>query len=443
MKETLIKMLHNNEYTKIKELLETTNNVDISGWLDELPKEEMAVLYRLLDKDDAVDVFSYMESDTQEELIGALSDKELSEVIQNLFLDDAVELVSEMPAVLVKRILKTAGQEQRKWINEMLKYPEDSAGSMMTIEFVDLQSDMSVQEAFDRIRYTGVDKETIYTCYVTDNQRKLLGVITVKALLLAALEDKIENIMETTVICANTHQDKEVVAQMFEKYDFLAMPVVDMEERLVGIITIDDAIDVLIEETTEDFEIMAAMKPSEDTYFKTSVLNHAKNRIIWLLILMLSATITGGIILHYQEAFANVPILVAFIPMLMDTGGNCGAQTSTLIIRGLAIGEVQLSDIAKCWWKEMQVSTIVGIILAVVNGIRILVQYQDILLAIVVGITLVCTVVIAKSLGCILPLVAKRFKFDPAIMAAPMITTIVDACSILIYFNVAILLMGI
>lgn len=443
MKEMVMELLNNKQYAKLKILLESTNNVDISVCLDQLNKEEMAIVFRLLDKDDAVEVFSHMESDTQERLIHVLSDKELSEVTQNLFIDDAVDLISEMPAVVVKRILKTAGSKQRRWINELLKYPEDSAGSIMTIEFVDLKRTMTVQEAFDRIRKTGVDKETIYTCYVTDEARHLVGVVTVKALLLAQMDEPIEEVMETGVIKVNTHQDKETVVNMFDKYDFLAMPVVDMEDRLVGIITVDDAMDVMHEEVAEDFEKMAAMKPSEDGYFKTPVLVHAKNRIVWLLVLMLSAAITGTIITHYQEAFASLPILVAFIPMLMDTGGNCGSQTSTLIIRGLATEEIVMKDVLRCWWKEIRVALIVGVVLAFVNGARILVQYHNAMLAVVIGITMMCTICISKSLGCFLPMLAKKMKLDPAIMASPMITTIVDCCSILIYFNVAIHLLKI
>lgn len=443
MKEKILDFLSNKQYADLKLLLESSNNADISDCLDELSKEDMAIVFRMLDKDDAVDVFSRMESDTQEKLVQVLSDKELGEVTQNLFVDDAADLISEMPAALVKRILKTAGAEQRGWINELLKYPEDSAGSIMTIEFVNLKEDMTVREAFDRIRKTGVDKETIYTCYVTDDQKHLVGVVTVKFLLLSEMDSRIGDIMETSVISVNTHEDKEEVARMFDKYDFLSMPVVDSEGRLVGIITVDDAMDVMQEEAAEDFELMAAMHPSEDSYFKTSVFTHAKNRIVWLLVLMLSAAVTGTIITHYEEAFASLPLLVAFIPMLMDTGGNCGSQTSTLIIRGLATDEIELKDVLRCWFKEIRVALLVGIVLAVVNGLRILIQYHNAMLAVVIGVTLMCTICISKSLGCFLPMLAKKLKLDPAIMASPMITTIVDCCSILIYFNIAIRLLNI
>ena len=443
MVDKIIDLISNNEYKELKLLLNDINESDLSEIFDELDNIDTAVIFRLLDKDIAADVFSRMESSTQEKLIDSLKDNEIKDITSRLFADDAADMISEMPANLVKRILKNTDASKRKDINELLQYPEDSAGSIMTIEFTDLRSTMTVKEAFDRIRSIGDNKETIYTCYVIDNTRKLVGVVTVKDLLLASYETKIEDIMETGVITINTHEDKEEVAKMFDKYDFLAMPVVDMENRLVGIVTVDDAMDVMNEEASEDFEIMAAMTPSEDSYFNMSVFEHTKNRIVWLLILMLSAAITGSIITHYEEAFSSLPILVAFIPMLMDTGGNCGSQTSTLIIRGLATGEIELKDVFKCWFKEIRVALLIGLILAFVNGTRIIIQYQNIILAIVIGISTIFTVVLAKSLGCLLPLAAKKLKLDPAIMAAPLITTIVDTCSILIYFNVAVILFGI
>ena len=443
MVDKIIDLISNNEYKELKLLLNDINESDLSEIFDELDNIDTAVIFRLLDKDIAADVFSRMESSTQEKLIDSLKDNEIKDITSRLFADDAADMISEMPANLVKRILKNTDASKRKDINELLQYPEDSAGSIMTIEFTDLRSTMTVKEAFDRIRSIGDNKETIYTCYVIDNTRKLVGVVTVKDLLLASYETKIEDIMETGVITINTHEDKEEVAKMFDKYDFLAMPVVDMENRLVGIVTVDDAMDVMNEEASEDFEIMAAMTPSEDSYFNMSVFEHTKNRIVWLLILMLSAAITGSIINHYQNAFSSMPILVAFIPMLMGTGGNCGSQTSTLIIRGLATGEIELKDVFKCWFKEIRVALLIGLILAFVNGTRIIIQYQNIILAIVIGISTIFTVVLAKSLGCLLPLAAKKLKLDPAIMAAPLITTIVDTCSILIYFNVAVILFGI
>lgn len=443
MEDKIIELINNNDLVTLKKFLDDLNEADISECLDDLPKEDVAVVFRLLNKDLASKGFSRMESDTQEKLVEILTDKEIGEIINTLFIDDAVDLVSEMPANLVKRILKNADKSTRGYINAILQYPEDSAGSLMTIEYEDVHVNMTVQDAFDRIRQTGIGKETVYIVYVLDDERHLLGVTTVRKLLLSKMDTKIADIMETNIITINTHQDKEEVARMFDKYDFIAMPVVDLENRMVGIITIDDALDVMSEENEEDFEIMAAMSPSEDSYFKTSVFTHTKNRIVWLLILMLSAVLTGTIITHYQDAFSSIPILVSFIPMIMDTGGNCGSQSSTMIIRGLATGEIELKDVMKVWFKEVRIALMVGMILALVNGVRIVIQYQDPLLAIVLGITMLFTVVLAKSLGCLLPMAAKKLKLDPAIMASPLITTVVDTCAILIYFNVAVILMGI
>lgn len=443
MKEKIIELVANKEFVQLKQLLAECNSADVSEVIDELPIEDGALVLRLLDKDEAAEVFSRMEADTQESIINVLKDGELKQLMDNLYADDMVDMISEMPAVMVKRILSNVNKEMRGYINELLKYPKDSAGSLMTIEFVDLRAGMSVQEAFDRIRKVGDDKETIYTCYVIDSARHLLGVVTVKELLLAPLDAKVDDLMETNLVKVNTLDDQEEVAAQFDKYDFLAMPVVDNENRLVGIITIDDAIDVMSEETNEDFELMSAITPSDDSYMKMSAWTHAKHRIVWLLVLMLSATLTGGIITHYQTVFAAIPILVSFIPMLMDTGGNCGSQTSTLIIRGLATGDLQLKDILKVWFKEINVALLVGLMLGVVNFARILILYHDPLLAIVVSLALMCTVILAKSLGCILPMLAKRLHLDPALMASPLITTIVDTVSILIYFQIAVVLMGI
>ena len=441
--EKIIELLKNNNFSELKLLLADMNQADISEIIDELDKEDAAIVFRLLNKDEAADVFSRMESDTQERLVEAMTDDEIRDVISKLYLDDAADLIEEMPANLVKRILANTSNDKRTAINELLKYPEDSAGSIMTTEFVDLKENMTVSEAFDRIRKIGKDKETIYTLYVVDDQRHLVGVLTVKELLLAEKDAGVNGLMEDNVIEINTLMDKEDVARMFDKYDFLAMPVVDSEKRLVGIVTVDDAMDVMQDEASEDFEIMAAVTPSDDSYFDMSVIEHTKHRIVWLLILMLSATITGSIITNYEEAFASIPILVSFIPMLMDTGGNCGSQASTLVIRGLATGEIETKDVFRVWFKEIRVAILVGIILAVVNGVRIAIQYDDILLALVIGITLILTVILSKSLGCILPLAAKKLNLDPAIMASPLITTVVDTCSILIYFNVAVALFGI
>lgn len=443
MLEKIIEYIANNDLTGLKAYLQELNDADISECLDELSKEDVALVFRLLNKEQAASVFSRMESDTQEKLVEILSDSEIGEIVNKLFIDDAVELVNEMPANLVTRILQNTDKSKRGYINKILQYPEDSAGSLMTIEYEEVLENMTVRDAFEKIRETGMGKETVYIVYVLDLQRHLIGVTTVRRLLLSKMDTLISDIMETNVITINTHQDKEEVARMFDKYDFIAMPVVDLENRMVGIITIDDALDVMSEENEEDFEIMAAMSPSEDSYFKTSVWEHTKNRIVWLLILMLSATITGSIITHYQNAFASLPILVSFIPMIMDTGGNCGSQSSTMIIRGLATGEIELKDVLKVWFKETRIALLVGLILAVVTGVRVVIQYQNPLLALVLGITLICTVVLAKSLGCTLPMLAKKLKLDPAIMASPLITTVVDTTSILIYFNIAVLFLSI
>lgn len=443
MMNEVLDLFREKKYIELKQLLETMNSADIAQVLSEVDDEEMIVIYRLLTKEAAVETFAFMGTDEQEHLIHAMSDKELQEVTSLLNLDDAVDLIEEMPAIVVKRILRQADPAQRKLINEFLAYPNDSAGSVMTIEFVDLKATMTVEEAFDRIRKVGVNKETIYTCYVLDDSRCLQGIVTVKDLLLADKATKVSDIMETNLITVNTLEDQEEVVKKFNKYDLLALPVVDQENRLVGIITIDDAVDVMQDENTEDFEKMAAMAPSEDTYFRTSVFAHARHRIVWLLVLMLSATVTGMLITKYENAFAAIPLLVAFIPMLMDTGGNCGSQSSTLIIRGMAIDEIHPKDFFRVIFKEIRVALIVGVTLGVVNGIRIVLQYHDPKLAIVIGLTLVATVCLSKVLGCVLPMIAKKLKLDPALMAAPLITTIVDTCSIMIYFTIAVKVMNI
>ena len=441
--EEIKELLENKNISKLRSLLDEMLEQDIAAAFEELTKEQMILIFRLLSKDKAAETFTHMEKHLQESLIHSMTDKELRETINEMFTDDAVDIIEEMPSNIVKRILANISPADRKIVNEFLNYPEDSAGSIMTNEFVDLKENMTVEEAFQKIRKVGVDKETIYTCYVLDKSRKLLGLVSAKELLLASPNAVISDLMETNIVTANTFDDQETVARTLQKYDFLALPVVDKENRLVGIVTVDDAIDVLQEEHTEDLQIMAAITPVDDTYFGTSVLNHAKHRILWLIILMISAAITGGIITRYEEAFAAVPILVAFIPMLMGTGGNCGSQASTLIIRGLATEEIKPSEIFKVIFKEIRVSLVIGITLAIVNGIRVIIQYKDYMLAVVLGIALICTVVVAKLLGCTLPVIAKKLKLDPAIMAAPIISTIVDTLSVLIYFRVAMALMNI
>ena len=441
--EEILELIEEKKMNQLHDILEDMNSADFPALFEELDEEKTIVIYRLLSKEKASEVFAELDSDVQEKLIGYLTDKELRSMMNELFMDDAADLIEEMPAYVVKRILKNIKPENRKIINELLNYPEDSAGSMMTVELVDLKEQMTVNEAFDRIKKIGLKKETIYHCYVIDTKRKLKGIVDIKDLLVSERTELIKNIMDTNVITATTFTDKEEVAKMFDKYSLVAMPVVDKENRLVGIVTVDDAIDVLQEEVTEDFEKMAAIQPQEDTYFKTSVFSHAKSRIVWLLFLMLSSIVTGTIITNYEQAFAAEPLLVAFIPMIMGTGGNCGSQSSTLIIRGLAMDEIRMKDFFKAWWKEIRVASLVGIILALVNGVRIMVQYQDLQLSLVVGITIIMTVILSKSLGCILPMLAKKLKLDPAIMAAPLITTIVDTCSVLVFFNVAVIIMGI
>ena len=441
--EEVKNLLRIKKFNILKNELKEMKAADIPALLEELDKEEVVKLFRILSKEQAGEAFSYMEPYMKEKLIQDLTDTELKNVMDELFMDDTVDLIEEMPANVVKKILKAVNKKDRKIINELLQYPEDSAGSIMTTEFVDLKESMTVEQALQRIRDIGIDSETVYNCYVLNKNRVLLGAVNIKGILISKPGTLIKDLMATNIISVNTMDDQEEVTKLFDKYDYFALPVVDNENRLVGIITVDDAINVIQDEVAEDFEKMAAMSPNEDGYFETSVFKHSKNRILWLLILMLSAAISGGIITYYEEAFAAVPILVSFIPMIMGTGGNCGSQSSTLIIRGLATDEIELKDVFKSLWKEFRVSLVVGISLAIVNGIRILIQYQDPQLAIVLGLTLIATVMLAKALGCLLPLLAKRLKLDPAIMAAPLITTLVDIFSILVYFQIAIAIMGI
>lgn len=452
MRNNVNELLDSREFGRIRVLFTAMEPADIAellGEIDEqlgeIDEQRLPILFRILPKELAAETFVEMDSDEQELLINAFSERELHDVVEELFVDDAVDIIEEMPANVVKRILRHTDSEMRNSINEILRYPKDSAGSIMTTEYVSLKKDMTVSEAFDRIRRTGVDKETIYTCYVTDTDRKLIGLVTVKELLLSPYNTVINTIMEKNIISVETLDDKEEVANMFDKYDFMSLPVVDKENRLVGIVTFDDAIDVIQEENTEDIQKMGALQPIEETYLKTPVWRHAKNRIVWLLLLMLSATITGSIIENYEAAFTALPILVAFIPMLMDTGGNCGAQSSTMIIRGLALDEITPKDIMKIMFKEIRIAVVVGLILAAVNTLRIYIMYsgQDpLFLSAVTGLSLIATVVIAKMLGGVLPILAKLCKLDPALMASPLITTIVDTCSVIIFFNIALWIMS-
>lgn len=435
-KEIFVKLLAQRQFKAVRSILDVMNEVDIASLLSDLDDKELALAFRLIPKDKAAEVFANMNNSMQTYLVEMFSEKELKELLDDLYMDDTVDLLEELPANLVNRILNTVDQADRTLINQLLNYPDDSAGSLMTTEYVDIRETMTVAQAMAHIKETGIHKETIYTCYVTD-QRRLLGIVSAKDLMTTADDVLIQDLMQTEIISVSTHTDKEEVAQLFTKYDFLALPVLDQDKRLVGIVTFDDAMDVMVDEATEDITKMAAMSPSEKSYFETSVLAHAKHRIAWLLILMFSATITGTIITRYENAFAAIPLLVSFIPMLMDTGGNCGSQSSTLIIRGIALGEIQFSDLFRVMFKEFRVSLIVGVALALANGIRILIMYKNAGLALVIGLSLVATIVISKLIGCVLPLIAKKLHMDPAIMASPLITTLVDTCSILIYFNIA------
>ncbi len=433
------------DLAKIKEMLSTINPADIAEIFNNFPTSQRLLFFRLLAKEEAADTFVELDGDTQEELIHAFSDNELKDVLDELYLDDAVDIIEEMPATVVKRILKNTDTDTRKSINALLKYPEDSAGSIMTPEFVDLKKDMTVEDAFKRIRRTGVDKETIYTCYVTDNSRHLLGVTTVKELLLHDYDDDISDFMETNVIYINTLDDQEIAAQQLDKYNFLALPVVDMEERLVGIITIDDAMDVMQEENTEDIQKMNAMLPTEKTYLKTTVFETWKSRFPWLLLLMVSATFTGSIISSFEDKLAAMTILTAFIPMLMDTGGNSGGQASVTVIRAMSLGEIEFKNYFKVLWKEIRVGFICGISLAAVNFVKILLIDKMLLgnseITLIVDLaicsTLVIEIIFAKMIGCTLPMLAKKCGFDPAVMSSPFITTIVDAVSLLIFFGIS------
>ena len=435
-KEIFVKLLAQRQFKAVRSFLDVMNEVDIASLLSDLDDKELALAFRLIPKDKAAEVFANMNHSMQTYLVEMFSEKELKELLDDLYMDDTVDLLEELPANLVNRILNTVDQADRTLINQLLNYPDDSAGTLMTTEYVDIRETMTVAQAMAHIKETGIHKETIYTCYVTD-QRRLLGIVSAKDLMTTADDVLIRDLMQTEIISVSTHTDKEEVAQLFTKYNFLALPVLDQDERLVGIVTFDDAMDVMVDEATEDITKMAAMSPSEKSYFETSVLAHAKHRIAWLLILMFSATITGTIITRYENAFAAIPLLVSFIPMLMDTGGNCGSQSSTLIIRGIALGEIQFSDLFRVMFKEFRVSLIVGVALALANGIRILIMYKNAGLALVIGLSLVATIVISKLIGCVLPLIAKKLHMDPAIMASPLITTLVDTCSILIYFNIA------
>ncbi len=448
---TIDKLLDEKKYKTLKDILSTMNAYDIAVLLEDMHDSKIQLLFRMLPKELAADVFVEMDEDTQQFLIKGFSDSELKDVVDELSADDAVDIIEEMPANVVKRILRQADPETRKQINDLLKYPDDCAGSIMTTEFVSLRPNMTVEEAIKRIRRTGVDKETIYTCYVVGNDSRLIGITTIKALLLAEEDEIIESLMETNVISVGTLDDQELVAQTISNYDFLAVPVVDTEGRLVGIVTVDDAVDVMVEETTEDIQKMAAIATTDKPYNKVGVFETTWHRIPWLLLLMISSTFTGIIISSFEDKLAASIVLTAFIPMLMGTGGNAGSQSSVTIIRSLSLEEIEFKDILWVIFKESRVSIICGIILGVVNfGKMLLVdgwmlQNPSITptIALVVSLTLIITIIVAKIIGCSLPMIAKKFKLDPAVMASPFITTVVDVVSLLVYFWIATEILGI
>ncbi|MFI3313378.1 MAG: magnesium transporter [Eubacteriales bacterium] len=452
MEHTLQALINSKKYLTLRDVLNTMNPADIAAVFDEMDGELLPLLFRLLPKELAADTFVEMEPEAQEILIRGFSDRELKEVIDEMYVDDAVDIIEEMPANVVKRILAQADPDMRKDINLILRYPEDSAGSWMTTEYVSLRPAMTVEEAIKRIRRTGIDKETIYTCYVMSHDRQLVGLVTVKDLLLAEDDDeKIQEIMVERVISVHTHDDQEAVAQMFQKYDFLALPVVDSENRMVGIVTFDDAMDVMEDETTEDMEKMTAMLPSEKPYMRSSPVEIWKKRIPWLLFLMISATFTGMIITHYEDALAMQVVLVSFIPMIMGTTGNSGTQASVTVIRAISLGEIEFLDAVRVLWKELRVSILCGVSLGVATFIKIslfdrmLMGNMDLTVAVIatISLTLTATVILAKLVGGMLPMLAKKMGFDPTVMASPLIATILDALSLIIYFQVATMLLHI
>ena len=434
--EELGELVESRNLKALRARLIDMNEVDVAQFLGELEPEDARLMFRALPKQMAADVFSNLDSDLQQVILESATDGELKQIMDELYVDDAVDMLEELPANVVKRVLKNSTREMRDVINQYLQYPENSAGSIMTAEFTDLRASMTVGEAIAHIRRTGEDRETIYTCYVIDGSRVLEGVITVKDLLLADDARRVDELMERDVISVNTLEDQEEVARVMSKYDLLSLPVVDNENRLVGVITIDDAVDVMEQEATEDFEVMGGIHPSEKTYLKTSVLEMSRNRIVWLLVLMVSGMITGGILGKFEAAISAMPLLVTFIPMLTDTGGNAGSQSSTMIIRGLATGDLTIRDLPRVLWKELRVALTVGVVLSAVNLVCVGVQYGDWTVGIVVAITMLFTVIMAKIVGGVLPLLANAVHIDPAIMAAPLITTVVDACSLIIFFAV-------
>lgn len=438
----LTTLLEEKNFRALREAINSWNEVDIAAFLEDLPSEQAIIVFRLLEKNLSADVFACLDVEIQEKVINQLADHELSRVLDELYMDDMVDMLGELPATMVKRILRHTTPETRALVNQYLNYPENSAGSIMTSEYIALKKNMTVEEAFAYIRKNGTDSESIYTCYVTTSKRELEGVVSLREMIMNPYETVLEDIMDKHVIFGRTNDDQEEISALFNKYDFMSLPIVDTENRLVGIITYDDAFDVLEQEATEDIEKMAAMLPSEKPYLKTGVLTTTKNRIPWLLFLMISSMAAGAVLTHYEAALAAVPLLVSFTPMLTDTGGNAGSQASTSIIRSMTLGEILPRDIFRILWKEFRVSLLCGAILALVNFIRLTIQYPgQSLVCLTVVLSLFVTVILAKIIGCILPIGAKVLKLDPAIMAAPLITTIVDTCSLIIYFRFACMLL--
>lgn len=441
--EEIRKLLTTCQYTSLRQRVAEMNEADVAMLMEQLEEEEMLKMFRILPKDLAADVFSYLEVENQQTIITSLSEKDAAVIIDNLMADDAVDLLEEMPANIVKKLLANASPDTRRDINQLLRYPVDSAGSIMTVEYVDLKESLTVAEAIERIRKVGLDSETINICYVLDAQRKLLGTVALRYLLLSEPDETIGDIMHENVISINTLMDQEEAAAQFKKYDFTSMPVVDNENRLVGIITVDDIVDILEEEATEDIEKMAAIMPSDKPYMKTGILETFKKRIPWLLLLMVSATFTGQIISHFEEALSACAALIMFIPMLMDTGGNAGGQASVTVIRGLSLGEITYKDTLRIMWKEARVALLCGVTLAVANFAKLMLfDRVGLSVSLVVCLTLIVAILIAKLIGCTLPVLAKRIGFDPAVMASPFITTIVDALSLMVYFRFAAGLLG-
>ena len=444
MAKELLRIIRDKNISELSQVLQHMNPVDIAKSMEELDDKSLLVVFRLLIKDTSAEVFSYLDKESQQRIIELITDDEVKEIIEKLFLDDTVDIIEELPANIVGKIISNTSLEKRKLINQFLKYEEDSAGAIMTIEFIDFKEKMTIKEAIDYTRKTGIDKESLDNCFIIDGERRLKGIISLKDLILSDENMLLSEVMETNIVLVKTFEDQEKVADLFKTYDLLSMPVVDIENRLVGIITVDDIVDIIEQENTEDFQKMAGMEPNEEPYLKTPVLTLAKNRIVWLLVLMISATVTGSIIQEFEDVLQSVVILASFIPMLMDTGGNSGSQSSTLVIRGLALGEITTKDFLKVIFKEFRVSIVVATVLCIVNFLRLyFFTSADLMISLTVCASLFFTVILAKVVGGVLPIISKKLKLDPAIMASPLITTIVDAFALVVYFCFAKLLLGI